>query len=148
MSHSLVVSPGLSAHECGSACSTSHRLARPSPPAASLPQVLSAGLPISAPPAGLDECFFFKSLVVRLPYGLIFWQFCCFLFLNLLLSFFWLCKEAQCIYLHLHLARKSPCELKKNVYPVVIQCKVRSSLLIMWFRSLISVFIFVYLIYF
>ena len=28
-----------------------------------------------------------------------------FLFLNLLLSFFWLCKEAKCIYLHLHLAR-------------------------------------------
>ena len=27
----------------------------------------------------------------------------CFLFQNLLLSFFWLCKEAQCIYLCLHL---------------------------------------------
>ena len=27
---------------------------------------------------------------------------CCFLFLNLL-SFFWLCEEAQCVYLHLHL---------------------------------------------
>ena len=26
----------------------------------------------------------------------------CFLFLNLLLSFFWFCKEAQCIYLCLH----------------------------------------------
>ena len=31
----------------------------------------------------------------------------CFLFLNLLLSFFWLCKEAQCTDLHLHLGRKS-----------------------------------------
>ena len=31
----------------------------------------------------------------------------CFLFLNLLLSFFWLCKEAQCVYLCLHLGRKS-----------------------------------------
>ena len=30
-----------------------------------------------------------------------------FLFLNLLLSFLWLCKEAQCIYLRLHLGRKS-----------------------------------------
>ena len=32
-------------------------------------------LPISAPPTSLDECFFFKSLVVRLPCSLIFWQF-------------------------------------------------------------------------
>ena len=30
----------------------------------------------------------------------------CFLFLSLLLSFFWLCAEALCIYLHLHLGRK------------------------------------------
>ena len=33
-----------------------------------------------------------------------------FLFLNLLLSFFWLCKEVNCIYLHLHLGQ-SPCIL-------------------------------------
>ena len=31
----------------------------------------------------------------------------CFLFFNLLLSFFWLCEEAKCIYLHLHLGQKS-----------------------------------------
>ena len=31
----------------------------------------------------------------------------CFLFLNLLLSFFWLCEEAQCVYLHLHLGWRS-----------------------------------------
>ena len=32
-----------------------------------------------------------------------------FLFLNLLLSFFWLCEEVvQCVYLHLHLGRKFP----------------------------------------
>ena len=36
----------------------------------SLPQ-----LPISAPPTSTDECFFFNSLVIRLPYSLIFWQF-------------------------------------------------------------------------
>ena len=38
-------------------------------------------LPISTPPTGLDECFFFNSLIVGLPYNLIFWQFwlffCC-----------------------------------------------------------------------
>ena len=50
-------------------------------------------LPVSAPPTGLDECFFFISLVVGLPYSLIFCQFWLILFLNLL-SFFWLCEEA------------------------------------------------------
>ena len=35
-----------------------------------------------------------------------------FLFLNLLLSFFWLCEEAKCIYLCLHLGWKS----KKNFF--------------------------------
>ena len=32
-------------------------------------------LPISAPHTGLDECFFFNSVVVGLPYSLIIWQF-------------------------------------------------------------------------
>ena len=32
-------------------------------------------LPVSAPPTVLDDYFFFKSLVVRLAYSLIFWQF-------------------------------------------------------------------------
>ena len=32
-------------------------------------------LPLSAPSTSLDECFFFKSLVVRLSYSSIFWQF-------------------------------------------------------------------------
>ena len=32
-------------------------------------------LPVSAPPTGLDECFFFNSLAVRLPYSSIFLQF-------------------------------------------------------------------------
>ena len=32
-----------------------------------------------------------------------------FLFLNLFLSFFWLCEEAQCVYLRLHVGRKSQC---------------------------------------
>ena len=57
-------------------------------------------LPLSAPPTGLDECFFFISLVVGLPYSSIFCQFWLF-FVFKLLSFFWLCEEAQCVYLHL-----------------------------------------------
>ena len=33
----------------------------------------------------------------------------CFLFLNWLLSFFWLCEEAKCIHLHVHLGQKYSC---------------------------------------
>ena len=64
------------------------------PPAASL-QVLSAWLPSSAPPTGLDEGFFFISttLVVGLPYSSIFCEFWLFFVFKLL--FFWLCKEAS-----------------------------------------------------
>ena len=75
-------------------------------PATALPRVLSTGLPVSTPPNGLDECFFFISLVVRLPYSSIFYQFWLFFVFKLLLSFFWLCEEAQCVYLHLHLGQK------------------------------------------
>ena len=64
-------------------------------------------LPVSAAPTGLDECFFFISLVVGLPYSSIFCQFWLFFVFNLLLSFFWLCEEAECVYLHLHLGQKS-----------------------------------------
>ena len=64
-------------------------------------------LPISASPTGLDECFFFISLVVGLPYSSIFFQFWLFFVFKLLLSFFWLCEEAQYVYLCLHLGHKS-----------------------------------------
>ena len=59
-------------------------------------------LPISAPPTGLDECFFFISLVVGLPCSSIFCQFWMFFVFKLLLSF-WLCEEAQCVYLCLQM---------------------------------------------
>ena len=55
--------------------STSCCLTCPGPPAATLAQVLAARPPVSAPPTGLDECFFFISLVVRLLYSSIFCQF-------------------------------------------------------------------------
>ena len=32
-------------------------------------------LPVSSPPSGLDECFFFNFSVVKLQYSSIFWQF-------------------------------------------------------------------------
>ena len=54
----------------------------PAPPAAASPTLAlqlrpccESWLPVSAPPSGLDECFFFNSLVVGLPYSSIFWQF-------------------------------------------------------------------------
>ena len=52
--------------------------------------VLSVPVPVSTPPTGLDVCFFFYLLGVRLPCRLIFCQ-------------FWLCEEAQCVYLRCHL---------------------------------------------
>ena len=79
----------------------------PALPAAALLHVFSALVPISAPSTSLNECYFFNSLVVGLPYSSIFWQFGYFYFLSLLLFFFWLCKEAKCIYPCLHLGRKS-----------------------------------------
>ena len=54
-------------------------------------------LPVSSPPASLDECFFFISLIVGLLWGSIFCQFWLFFVFKLLLSF-WLCEEAQCVY--------------------------------------------------
>ena len=75
LSHSPDVPPSLSACECGTALPASRCLAHLCPSAATLLQVLSTKLPMSAPPTSLDECFFFNSLVVRLPYSSIFCQF-------------------------------------------------------------------------
>ena len=53
-------------------------------------RVLSALAAHSAPPPGLDEGLFFYLLGVGLPHCSIFCQ-------------FWLCEEAQCVYLCRHL---------------------------------------------
>ena len=86
LSCSPVVPPGLSAREYGTTQSAVRNLPPgqvcqppPCPPAllrvcsARLP--ISAWLPISVSPTTLDECFFFNSLVVRLPQSSIFCQF-------------------------------------------------------------------------
>ena len=81
----------------------------PSLPASPLLRVLSSQLPISTPPTGL------KNVSSLTPWLLDFHkvQFPvssgCFLFLYLSLSFYWLCEEAQCVYLCLHLGRKCAC---------------------------------------
>ena len=81
LSYSPVVPPSLSVLECGK---SSLCLTCPSPllpfHTSSPPQ-----LPVSAPLTSLDECFFFNSLVVRLPYSLFFWLFFVFKFVVLLL---------------------------------------------------------------
>ena len=104
------LSPGPPAAALLASCSFAH----PAPqsatslglPAAALPRILSSQLPVSTPPTGLDECFFFISWVVR-PRSSIFCQFWLFFVFKLLLSFFWLFEEVQCVYLCLHLGRKS-----------------------------------------
>ena len=68
--HSEVVPPGLSTCKCGTYSCHLTRLVLQPPPS-----ILSAQVRISAPPTGLDEYFFFSSLVVGPPYGSIFWQF-------------------------------------------------------------------------
>ena len=110
---SLTVPPGLSMHECGALGSASHylvgsasySLACPfhNPPPHWVHQPLPCcesyppQLPVSAPPTGLYECFFFISLVVGLPCSSIFCQFWLFFVFKLLLSFFSLCEEAVCL---------------------------------------------------
>ena len=91
---------------CSLACPVPQSATLLGPPAAALLRVLVALAVSTAPPTGLDECFFFISLVVGPPYSSIFCQFWLFFVFKLLLSFFWLCKVGQCIYLHLHLGRK------------------------------------------
>ena len=56
----------------------------------------------------------------------------CFLFLNLLLSFLWLCKETQCVYLCLHLDQK----------PQNIILKSTNICLIYYFILVIVVYVF------
>ena len=95
---SPAIPSGLSMRECGATGSASHHLlgyascslACPipysttslSPPAPALSRVLSTWLPISAPPTGLDECFFFIYLVSDFHTVRFSVSSGCFLFLN------------------------------------------------------------------
>ena len=88
--------PGLSARECRTAWSTSHCLAT-SPLCLAARLHPPTSLDVSSLPPWLSD---FHTVRFSGRSG-------CFLFLNLLLSFFWLCEEAQCVYLHLYLGQKS-----------------------------------------
>ena len=74
LSHSPVAPPGLSAQQCGTAHSTSYHLARSSSCRLAV-SPLHPSCPSLPHPTCLNECFFFNSLVARLPYSLIYWQF-------------------------------------------------------------------------
>ena len=88
LSCSLIVPPALSAHKCGTTWSSNCCLAMcPLCPSCLSPSLLPVWMNVSS----LTPCWTL--------YSSIFWQFCFFLFLNLLLSSFWLCNEAKCIYL-------------------------------------------------
>ena len=112
-----VVPPGLSAHKCKTAqsvsrClawSSSHHLAKsPLHPGLPSPPLLQVWMNISSLTLWLLD---FNTVQFSGSFGY-------FLFLNLLLSFFWLCKEANCIYLHLHLGLKSSHNLPLTVLPL------------------------------
>ena len=105
LSHCPVVLPVLSACECGAAStawpawSASHHLTTclllpgcPSPPLLPVWMNVSSLIPWLS---NSHRAWFSGSSG-------------CFLLLNLLLSFFWLCEEANFIYLCLHLGPKSP----------------------------------------
>ena len=71
LSHPPAVPPSLSACKCVAAsCCLPHPVLQPLPCHGSSP----SQLPASTLPTRLGECFFFNSLVIRLPYISIFWQ--------------------------------------------------------------------------
>ena len=106
LSWSPVVSPGLSACKCTTTCSVSHCFARstsrclaasPLHPSCPSPPFLLVWMNVSTLTPWFSDLH-----TVRFSGSSGY-----FLFLNLFLSFFWLCKEAKCIYLCLHLGQKS-----------------------------------------
>ena len=84
LSCSPFVSPGLSACKGGTASLCHSHLVLQL-----LPWLLFSPpwLPIFSPPTSLDECFFFNSLVVGLPYSSIFCQFLLFFVFNFVVVF-------------------------------------------------------------
>ena len=98
LSYSPVFPPGLSACRCGTAWSASCHLATcPLCPGCPSWPLLPVWMKISCLTPWLLD---FHTVQFSGSSGY-------FLFLNLLLSFFWLYEEAKCIYQCLHLGRKS-----------------------------------------
>ena len=98
---SPVVPPSLSACKCGTAWSTSchvtHPVLQPLPCRTFCLSLLPVWMNVSSFTPWFSD---FHTVRFCGSSGYL-------LFLNLLLSFFWLCEEAKCIYLCLHLGQKS-----------------------------------------
>ena len=98
LSDSPVAPSSLSARKCGTTQFSSHGLAAgPLHPSRLSPPLLPAWMNVSSVTPWLSD---FHTVRFSGSSG-------CFLFLNWLLSFFWLCEEANHIYLGLHLGQKS-----------------------------------------
>ena len=126
LSCSPVIPPSLSAHEWD------HLVCQPLPCCVSSLPSLPVWMNISS-----------YSLVVRLPYSLNFWQFWLFLFLNLLLFFFCLCKEAKLRYLCLHLGQKSVHNIFLQSF-AFLWCQLLFLLFHFWFYLFGSFFLFLH----
>ena len=121
--HFPAVPPGLSVRECGVAGSASGRTA--CPVHSTIHQSLGLA-PLPRVPSTLAShlCPSYQSGWMFLPYLLgcqtsVWFDFCqlwLFFVLKLLLSFFWLCEEAQCVYLRLHLGFSAHIVLLQNKY--------------------------------
>ena len=108
LSRSPVVPPGLSARKCrttrSASCCLPSPVLQPPPcresslPRLPTPPLLLIWMNVSSLTSWVSDIHTVRFSVTS---G------CCWLFLNLLLSFFWLCRGAQRIYLCLHLGRKS-----------------------------------------
>ena len=100
VSLSPVVPPSLSTRECETAWSASHCLAlHPLHPRYLSPSLLPVWMNVSYLTPWLSD---FHAVLFSGSSAYIY-----FLFLNLLLSFLWLCDEVKHIYLHLHFSWKS-----------------------------------------
>ena len=115
--------PGLSMRECGAVGSASCSLACPIPQSATSlgrglamsplcsgcpsPPLLPVWMKVSSLSPWLSD---FHTVRFSVSSG-------CFFVFKLLLSFFWLCKEAQCVYLCLHLGQKQINKSLKKIPP-------------------------------
>ena len=107
--HSPAIPPSLSMQECGATGSASCPTACPVPlPAAALLWVLSAPAAQLRSSYWSGWMFLLYLLGCQTSISSIFCQFWLFFVFKLLLSFFWLCEGAQCVYLCLHLGFAPP----------------------------------------
>ena len=102
-----------------------------SPPGCPSPPLLLVWMNVSSLTPWLSD---FHTVLFSISSG-------CFLFLNMLLSFFWLCWEAQCVYLRLHLRWKSPFKviIDRYLFIAIFSLRTCVRLCVSFFGSLKAV---------